>query len=127
MASDRSLYDMGAYNIKTSDSTKSMSYMLTINAHENCTTCGDKPNVSVHMDRVNLENDILGLTRKLTKDPKEKYQFNSKIAETLNYSPPYLCERDITDSSFMNPINNTKYMETLKSLPVQNLQQIFSA
>jgi len=127
MASDRSLYDMGVYNIRTSESTKPLSYMMTINAHENCITCGDKPNVSVHKERVNLENDILGLTRKSTKDPKEKYQYNPKIAETLNYTPPYLCERDITDPSFINPINNTKYMETLKSMPVQNLTQIFSA
>jgi len=127
MASDRTLYDMGAYNVKTSDSTKPMSYMMAINANENCMVCGDKPNVSVHADRVNLENDILGLTRKLTKDPKEKYQFNPKIADTLNYSPPYLCERDITDASFINPINNTKYMETLKSTPIQNLKSLFSA
>ena len=126
MASDRTLYDMGAYNVKTDTSSKPISYMLMINAHENCTVCGDKPNVSVHPDRVTLENDLFGLTRKLSKDPKEKYQYNIKIADTLNYNPPYLCERDITDPSFINPINKTKYMDNLKSLSVDNLKQIFS-
>jgi len=45
MASDRSMYDMGVYNIKTEESSKPLSYMFTINAHENCMVCGDKPNV----------------------------------------------------------------------------------
>jgi len=116
MSSDRSIYDQGAYLVKTKESAKPLSYMLQINAHENCIKCGDMPNVSVHEERVNLENDILGLTRKLSKDPKEKYQMNPKIAATLNYSPPYLCERTITDPSFINNTNPNQYMEDLKKV-----------
>jgi len=124
MASDRSMYDMGVYNIKTEESSKPLSYMFTINAHENCNICGDTPNVSVHMDRVNLENDLFGLTRKLSRDPKEKYQFNPSIANTLNnYVPPYLCERYITDPSFINPTNKNSYIEDLKKISIKDFQK----
>ena len=114
MASDRSTYDQGSFLVKTKESIKPLAYMLEIQAHENCTPCGDKPNVSVHEERVNLENDILGLTRKLSKDPKQKYQKNEKIADVLNYNPPYLCERYILDSSFRDQNTGNKYMEDLK-------------
>jgi len=118
MQSDRNIYDQEAYMIKTKESNKPLSYMLMINAHENCMMCGDVPNVSVHTDRVNLENDILGLTRKLTKDPKKEYQMDPAIAKTLNYVPPYLCERSISDPSFVNQTNTNQYMEQLKKTRV---------
>jgi len=118
MQSDRSIYDQQAYMIKTKESNKPLSYMLMVNAHENCMMCGDVPNVSVHQDRVNLENDILGLTRKLTKDPAKEYQMDPKIANTLNYVPPYLCERNLTDPSFISQTNTNKYMEDLKKTTV---------
>ena len=114
MASDRSTYDQGSFLVKTKESIKPLAYMLEVQAHENCTPCGDKPNVSVHQERVNLENDILGLTRKLSKDPKQKYQKNDKIADVLNYNPPYLCERYILDSSFRDQNTGNKYMDDLK-------------
>lgn len=116
MASDRSLYDQGAFLIKTKDSVKPLAYMLEITAHENCVPCGDKPNVSVHQDRINLENDLFGITRKLSKDPHTKYQKSDKIAETLNYNPPYLCERLLKDPSFVDQLANNNYMDNLKQL-----------
>jgi hypothetical protein len=117
MASDRSTYDQGSFLVKTKESIKPLAYVLEIQAHENCTPCGDKPNVSVHEERVNLENDILGITRKLSKDPKQKYQKNDKIADVLNYNPPYLCERYILDPSFRDQNTGNKYMEQLKKAP----------
>ena len=126
MQSDRSIYDQPAYLIKTKESNKPLSYMLTVNAHENCMMCGDVPNVSVHGDRVNLENDILGLTRKLTKDPAKEYQMNPKIADTLNYVPPYLCERSITDPSFVSQTNTNQYMENLKKSTVPKINEMDS-
>ena len=116
MASDRSTYDMGAYLVKTKESIKPLAYMLEITAHENCLPCGDKPNVSVHGDRVSLESELLGLTRKLSKDPKMKYQKNDKIADTLNYNPPYLCERSLANDAFLDNTVHNKYMEDLKTL-----------
>ncbi len=118
MASDRSTYDQGAFLVKTKESIKPLAYVLNVGAHENCTPCGDKPNVSVHEERVNLENDILGLTRKLSKDPKQKYQKNDKIADVLNYNPPYLCERYIVDPSFRDQNTGNKYMEDLKKTQI---------
>ena len=121
MASDRSIYDQGSFLVKTKESIKPLAYMLEIQAHENCTPCGDKPNVSVHQDRVTLENDIFGLTRKLSKDPRMKYQKSDKIADVLNYNPPYLCERLITNTTFIDQTNGNKYMEDLKKSPPPNL------
>ena len=122
MQSDRSIYDQGAYMIKTKESNKPLSYMLMINAHENCTICGDIPNVSVHADRVNLENDILGITRKLTKDPSKAYQMDPKIAQTLNYVPPYLCERNLVNPSFISQTNTNQYMDDLKKSPINTVE-----
>lgn len=116
MASDRSIYDQGAFLVKTKESIKPLAYMLNIGAHENCTPCGDKPNVSVHEERVNLENDIYGITRKLSKDPRMKYQKSDKIADVLNYNPPYLCERNLKAGSFMDQSDNNKYMEDLRKV-----------
>jgi hypothetical protein len=118
MASDRSTYDQGSFLVKTKESIKPLAYILDIGAYENCTPCGDKPNVSVHEERVNLENDILGINRKLSKDPKQKYQKNDKIADVLNYNPPYLCERYIIDPTFRDQNTGNKYMDDLKKTTV---------
>jgi hypothetical protein len=118
MASDRSTYDQGSFMVKTKESIKPLSYILEIQAHENCTPCGDKPNVSVHEERVNLESDLFGINRKLSKDPKQKYQKNDKIADVLNYNPPYLCERYITSPGFRDQNTGNKYMEDLKKTAV---------
>ncbi len=116
MESDRPNYDMGAFLVKTKESIKPLAYMLEVNAHENCTPCGDKPNVSVHEQRVNLESDLFGINRKLSRDPRMKYQKSDKIAETLNYNPPYLCERKLTDSTFIDTVDHNKYMEDLRNM-----------
>ena len=121
MASDRSIYDQGSYLVKTKESIKPFVYMLDIKAHENCTICGDKPNVSVHQDRVNIESDLFGINRKLSKDPKAKYQKRDDIADTLNYVPPYLCERNLKASIFLDQSENNKYMEDLKKVNMQNV------
>jgi hypothetical protein len=113
---DRSTYDQGSFLVKTKESIKPLAYVLNIEAHENCTICGDKPNVTVHQERVNLENDLFGLTRKLSKDPRTKYQKSDVIAQELNYSPPYLCERTLNAPSFIDQSKNNKYMEDLRKL-----------
>lgn len=122
MASDRSIYDQGVYTIKTKESSKPLSYMLQINAYENCQACGATPNVSKHDERVNLENDILGIQRKVSRDPLTQYQMNPLIAKTLNYTPPYLCERSLNHPTFINNTNvNNKYMEDLKKTSVTSM------
>ena len=126
MASDRSIYDQGVYMVKTKESVKPLSYMLQINAHESCNVCGDKPNVSIHEERINLENDILGIQRKVSRDPSTQYQMNPNIAASLNYVPPYLCERNITDPSFINSTNTNKYMDDLKKTSVPKMNEMDS-
>ena len=122
MASDRPIYDQGVYMIKTKESSKPLSYMLQINAHENCQMCGVKPNVSKHEERVSLENDILGIERKVSRDPLTQYQMNPLIAKTLNYTPPYLCERSLNHPTFINNTDvNNKYMEDLKKKTVSTI------
>ena len=116
MASDRPNYDMGAFLVKTKESIKPLAYVLEVGAHENCTPCGDKPNVSVHEDRVNLESDLFGINRKLSRDPRLKYQKSDKIADTLTYNPPYLCERNINNTTFLDTKDHNKYMDDLKTM-----------
>ena len=116
MASDRSLYDQGAFLIKTKESIKPLAHVLDVTAHENCTICGDKPNVLVHLDRIIMENDIFGINRKLSKDPRTKYQKSDKIADDVNYNPPYLCERIINDPTFLDQSSNNKYMDDIKKM-----------
>jgi hypothetical protein len=124
MASDRSIYDQGAYLNKTKESIKPLSYMLQVSSFENCEKCGDKPNVTKHAERVELENDLFGINRKLSQDPKQKYQMDPKIAKTLNYNPPYLCERNITHPSFISTVNTNKYMEDLRKLSPEKLMEM---
>lgn len=114
MSSDRSIYDEGAYLAKTNESSKPLSYVLNVNAHENCQVCGEQPNVSKHVDRISLENDLLGLNRKLSKDPSQKYQKSEQIAESLDYSPAYLCERNLKNVSFLGEQSANEYMENLR-------------
>ena len=114
MASDRNLYDQGSFMWKTKESIKPLSYMLEIQAYENCTKCGTAPNVTEHEQRVNLENDLFGINRKLSKDPRAKYQKTDKIADILNYNPPYLCERTLSAPSFLDQSTGNKYMDDLK-------------
>ena len=113
--SDRPLYDEEVYNQKTNESNKPLKYILNSGAHESCTVCGDKPNVTNHQDRVDLESDLLGHTRKLSRDQSKKYQKNDTIANTLNYSPPFLCERNLKNDKFFSINNKNTYMEKLRN------------
>ena len=127
MASDRPIYDQGVYTVKTKESVKPLSYMLQINAHENCEVCGTKPNVTKHNERVEVESDLFGIVRKTSRDPKTQYQMDPKIAKELNYTPPYLCERSLNHPSFVNNTDtNNKYMEDLKKASVPSVSEMDS-
>jgi hypothetical protein len=113
MSSDRSLYDKQSYLVKTDEASKPLEHTLDINRQEACVVCGDSPNVTNHGDRTELESELLGVTRKLSKDPKDKYQKSAKIANTLNYSVPYLCERNLKNPKFRDQQGND-YIDELK-------------
>ena len=113
MSSDRSLYDKQSYLVKTEEASKPLQHTLDINRQEACVVCGDAPNVQNHADRVALENDLLGHNRKLSRDPGDKYQKSPRIANTLNYSSPFLCERDLNHPTFRDQSSND-YIDELK-------------
>ena len=70
MSSDRSLYDKQSYLVKTDEASKPLQHTLDINRQEACVVCGDAPNVTNHAERVELENDLFGHNRKLSRDPR---------------------------------------------------------
>ncbi len=113
MSSDRILYDKNYYLVKTDEASKPLEHTLDINRQEACTVCGDAPNVTNHAERVALESDLFGHNRKLSRDPKDQYQKNARIANTLNYSVPYLCERNLNNPRFRDQRGN-EYIEALK-------------
>lgn len=127
MSSDRTLYDKGAYLAKTEQSSKPLEWVLDINAQESCKVCGNKPNVAKHSDRVALESDLFGLDRKNSKDPNEKYQKNKKIADTLEYQPAWLCERNLKNNKFLvNNVNEPNaYMEKLRNNKPSDMRKKF--
>jgi hypothetical protein len=116
MSFDRTIYDKGAYMAKTGESNTVLGHVLDINRHESCNVCAGKPNVSRHEDRVALENDLLriGNNARLSRDPKDHYQKNEKIADQLNYIPPYLCERNLSSPGFLLQNDRNNYMNQMK-------------
>jgi len=124
MSRDRTIYDKNAYLVKTDESNKPLKWMLDLNAHENCEICGDKPNISVHPNRVDLESDLFGLDRKLSRDPKEKYQKSDNIAKSLNYVPAYVCERNLQSETFLAQDTSNKYIEDLKKQSPEKVEKV---
>lgn len=114
MSSDRTIYDEGAYTKKTNESTKPISYVFDLARQESCMQCDGNVNVAKHVDRVELENDLLGHNRKLSRDPKEKYQKSDNVANTLPFVAPYVCERTLSHPSFRDNGESNRYMEELK-------------
>lgn len=124
MASDRNIYDQQAYLVKTKESNKPLEFVLDINSHENCKVCGPKLNTTKHEERVDLESELFGIDRKLSRDPKQKYQKNEKIADTLNYVPAWVCERNLSHKSFLSQNNNNEYMDKLRKLDPSKLPKM---
>jgi hypothetical protein len=121
MSSDNLNYDEGALRAAIKQSKMGMSWILDINAHENKSTCGDKPNVSNHADRTNVESKLRNLDKPLSNDPSKKVQ-QGETLPTLNYSPPYLCERAINhpDLKIKIPFYN-EYQQSLKNATAEEL------
>ena len=71
---DRTLYDEEVYVTDNLQRNKPLGYVLNTGAYENCAECNKLPTVTNHTDRVILENDLLGHNRRLSNDPKLKYQ-----------------------------------------------------
>jgi|SaaInlStandDraft_5_1057022.scaffolds.fasta_scaffold00837_3 hypothetical protein len=116
MSLEGTKYDKNAFKYSTRESTGPLKYVMDIYRQESCTPCGGDQNVAKHSDRVALENDILGHNRILTHDESMKYQKNDKIANTLPFISPYICERNLANKSFIdNNTDRNNYMQQLKN------------
>ena len=119
MALTRPKTDECAFTTRTQESIKPLSYMLQIDAQENCEICGDKPNAVKLDKRVDIESNLFGLTRPLSNNLCQSNNMIPTLTkETENYNPPYLCERNLKHPSFVSNADPNKYMENLrKSTP----------
>ena len=115
MSSDNLNYDEGALRAAIKQSKMGMTWILDINAHENKSTCGGKPNVSNHGDRTDVESQLRNLDKPLSNDPTKKVQAGETLP-TLNHISPFLCERAINHPDFdvKVPFYND-YQEFLRS------------
>ena len=114
MAQTNSKNDHMNYLNQTKESTRPLAYMLQVDAHEACQVCGNTPNAINHPIRIHAENELRGLTRKQSRYPGDKYQMGSNLdAITTNYGAPYVCERNLTDKTFIDQANHNEWMEKL--------------
>jgi hypothetical protein len=115
MSSDNLNYDEGALRAAIKQSKMGMTWLLDINAHENKSTCGGTPNVTNHGERTDVESKLRNLDKPLSNDPSKKTQEGEQLP-TLDYSPPYLCERAINHPDLkVNIPFYTDYQNTLRT------------
>lgn len=121
MSSDNLNYDEGALRAAIKQSKMGMTWILDINAHENKSTCGGTPNVSNHADRTNVESRLRNLDKPLSNDPSKKMQ-EGETLPSLDYSPPYLCERAINHPELkVNVPFYNDYQQFLRSSNPENV------
>ena len=124
MSSANLNYDPGALKAAIKQSQQGMSWIFDINAHENQSTCGDKPNVSEHGARTQVESLLRNLDKPLSNDPDKKFKpGDTDNIPQLNYSPPYLCERSLNhpDSKIKVPFYN-EYQQKLRNGTAEELR-----
>ena len=118
MSSDNLNYDEGALRAAIKQSKMGMTWILDINAHENKSTCGGKPNVSNHGDHTDVESQLRNLDKPLSNDPSKKVQAGETLP-TLPHIAPFLCERAINHPKFeVNiPFYNEYQQQLINSNP----------
>lgn len=109
MSSNRLIYDKCAYATEMKESTGPLEYNLFMGKFENCKQCsvGDYTNNLEFGVKTDVENELLGLSRHLTKCPELKFDPNSKF-ETPNFSAARLCQSiyQITPNNLEKPTSN---------------------
>ena len=115
MSLTRPKTDQCAFNTRNIERSKPLSYMLQIDAQENCVVCGDTPNAVKLDKRVEIESNLFGLNRTLSNNLCQPNSMVPQlIKESENYNPPFLCERNLSHPSFVSTANPNKYMEELR-------------
>ena len=116
MALTHSRTEECAYDTRLKQSITPLSYVLQIDAQENCEICGDTPNAVKLDKRVEIESNLFGLNRTLSNNLCQSNKMIPTLTEeTKNYNPPFLCERNLSHPSFVSTADPNKYMENLRT------------
>ena len=109
MSFNRLKYDNCAYSKEIEESTSPLDYYLFKGKYENCKQCptGSYTNNLEFGSKINVESELIGLTRPESKCPDKKYNPKNQIDAT-NYSPPQMCQSIyyITPTNMKMPTSN---------------------
>ena len=109
MSSNRLSYDTCAYSTEINESISPLHYNLFKGKYENCKQCpvGDFTNNIEFSSRVDVENELTGITRHNTLCPSLKFD-PSKPFTAPKFSPNKMCENInyITPSNLVKPTTN---------------------
>ena len=102
-------YDTCAYATTIKESTEPLEYWLYKGKYETCSPCknGDFTNNIDFSIRMDVENELFGLTRLGSDCPSLKYD-PTKPYNNPMFSPPTICQNiyGLTPSNLINPISN---------------------
>lgn len=94
MSSNRLMYDTCEYQTKLNESANTLNYTLNPMRNENCNKCRMElgtvggANVShIKGNLVDLETDLLGITRKASLCPTKKFTSNCALGNMANCQP----------------------------------------
>jgi hypothetical protein len=108
MSFNRLSYDSCAYSKTLQQSTDPLEYNLFKGKFESCNSCpvGDFTNNLEFGIRSDIESDLKGQTRLVSKCPSEKFPVNSSNASP--FTPPLTCHsiHNITPNNLVKPVNN---------------------
>lgn len=93
MSFNRLPYDECAYKKALEQSTTQNDYSFYIGAHENSTECSIGEGISnpPHSTKVEVESELWGINRNLSRCPENKYNKDS-VFETVQVKNPRLCQ-----------------------------------
>ena len=91
MSSNRLIYDNCEYKTKLNESTNPLNYMLNPIRYENCNKCrmelgivGGTATSHIQGNLVDLETDFMGITRKASLCPSQKFSSNCSTSNNAN-------------------------------------------
>ena len=112
MSFNRLRYDDCAYNKELTESVGTLSYILDPSRYENCNKCrmdlgiiGGTAVSNIQGNLVDLETDLMGITRKASLCPVQKYKSNCSTGTMANCSPNNIV---YTDNSGKEQTINTQ-------------------
>lgn len=121
MSSNRLIYDQCAYATELKESTSQIDYNIFVDKYENSKQCpvGDFTNILDFSSRVDVENELQGITRNNSKCPGQKFDPNAEF-KVPAFTPPNMCSSIyyITPSNLSRPNSsmlNTNNLETFCS------------